>query len=190
MLSIYGNSSGRFCDGLSRRNFLKIGGLGMGGLALPEMLKASANSGGGKREKSIIMIYLPGGPPHQDMYDLKMDARDSRESADPDQRAGRSDFRDVAENARQMHRSTAIRSWWGAQHSNHIAHRSSAWGAEATRRLANLWCGHSKMQGEKPAMPPFVGLENKMKHRPHTAATPLWWRGANHFGRRAMGRPT
>ena len=74
MLSIYGNSSGRFCDGLSRRNFLKIGGLGMGGLALPELLKASANSGGGKREKSIIMIYLPGGPPHQDMYDLKMDA--------------------------------------------------------------------------------------------------------------------
>ena len=64
MLSIYGNSSGRFCDGLSRRNFLKIGGLGMGGLALPELLKASANSGGGKREKSIIMIYLPGGPPH------------------------------------------------------------------------------------------------------------------------------
>ena len=74
MLSIYGNSSGRFCDGVSRRNFLKIGGLGMGGLALPDILRASGSSGGGKREKSIIMIYLPGGPPHQDMYDLKMDA--------------------------------------------------------------------------------------------------------------------
>ena len=74
MLSIYGNSSGRFCDGVSRRNFLKIGDLGMGGLALPELLRASASSGGGKREKSIIMIFLPGGPPHQDMYDLKMDA--------------------------------------------------------------------------------------------------------------------
>ena len=53
MLSIYGNSSGRFCDGVSRRNFLKIGGLGMGGLALPQLLRASAASGGGSHERSI-----------------------------------------------------------------------------------------------------------------------------------------
>ena len=55
MLSIYGNSSGRFCAGASRRNFLKLGGLGMGSLALPELLRASVSSDGGKREKSIIM---------------------------------------------------------------------------------------------------------------------------------------
>ena len=39
MLSILGNRS-RFCDGISRRNFLRIGALGMGGLALPQLLKA------------------------------------------------------------------------------------------------------------------------------------------------------
>ena len=72
MLNLFGNSSGRFCDGTSRRNFLKIGGLGMGGLSLPELLRASSASVEAKREKSIIMIYLPGGPPHQDMYDLKL----------------------------------------------------------------------------------------------------------------------
>ncbi|MCH2383554.1 MAG: DUF1501 domain-containing protein, partial [Pedosphaera sp.] len=123
VLSIYGNSSGRFCDGVSRRNFLRIGGLGMGGLALPELLRASAPSGGGRREKSIIMIYLPGGPPHQDMYALKMAAP----------REIRGEFKPIRTTvpgiqisemlpliAKQMHRATPIRSIVGArdEHSN------------------------------------------------------------------------
>src|SRR5215208_3525001 len=73
MLTIYGPSS-KFCDGVSRRNFLKIGALGLGGLALPDLLKAEAASGIRKSHKAIIMIYLPGGPPHQDTFDLKLDA--------------------------------------------------------------------------------------------------------------------
>ena len=77
MLTIHGSSSNQFCDGRSRRNFLKIGalgfgGLGFGGLSLPQLLRAE--QGGGRSSKSIIMIYLPGGPPHQDMYDLKTNA--------------------------------------------------------------------------------------------------------------------
>src|SRR4026207_1229947 len=73
MLTIYGQRH-RFCDGISRRNFLKIGALGLGGLALPQILQAEAQSGIRKSHKAIIMIYLPGGPPHQDMFDLKLDA--------------------------------------------------------------------------------------------------------------------
>src|SRR5712671_4502975 len=73
MLTIYGQRH-RFCDGISRRNFLRIGALGLGGLALPDLLQAEAQSGIRKSHKAIIMIYLPGGPPHQDMFDLKMDA--------------------------------------------------------------------------------------------------------------------
>src|SRR5437016_13749049 len=73
MLTIYGNES-RFCDGISRRNFLRIGALGLGGLALPQLLQAEARSGIRNSHKAVIMIYLPGGPPHQDMFDLKMDA--------------------------------------------------------------------------------------------------------------------
>ena len=73
MLTITGKAQ-RFCDGVSRRNFLKIGALGMGGMALPEILRAEAQAHLGKSQKSIIMVYLPGGPSHQDMYDLKMDA--------------------------------------------------------------------------------------------------------------------
>src|SRR5436190_17774592 len=76
MLTIYANAPGtrRFCDGVSRRNFLKIGALGLGGLALPQLLQAEAKSGIRRSHKAVIMIYLPGGPPHQDMFDLKMDA--------------------------------------------------------------------------------------------------------------------
>src|SRR5678809_1601440 len=73
MLTIYGNKQ-RFCDGISRRNFLKIGALGLGGLALPQLLQAEAKSGIRRSHKAVIMIFLPGGPSHQDIFDLKMDA--------------------------------------------------------------------------------------------------------------------
>src|SRR5437899_2532663 len=58
----------------SRREFLKIGALGVGGLTLPGLLKAEAASGIRSAHKSVILIYLVGGPPHQDMFDLKPDA--------------------------------------------------------------------------------------------------------------------
>jgi hypothetical protein len=74
MLTIYGNKQ-RFCDGVSRRNFLKIGSLALGGVSLPGLLRASAQAGEkADRHKSVIMIYLPGGPSHLDTYDLKPEA--------------------------------------------------------------------------------------------------------------------
>ncbi|MBI3824346.1 MAG: DUF1501 domain-containing protein [Planctomycetes bacterium] len=59
---------------LPRRSFLKIGGLGMAGLALPQLLKAEDAAGIRSSTKSVILIYLVGGPPHQDMFDLKPNA--------------------------------------------------------------------------------------------------------------------
>lgn len=73
MLTING-SGFRLCDGLSRRSFLQIGGLAMGGLSLPQLLQAEAASGTGSSHKSVIMIFLAGGPPHQDMVDMKPEA--------------------------------------------------------------------------------------------------------------------
>jgi hypothetical protein len=75
MFTIYGNRA-RFCDGLSRRNFLKIGafGFGAGALTLPNLLRAEAAAGIRKSHKAVIMVYLPGGPSHQDMYDIKTEA--------------------------------------------------------------------------------------------------------------------
>src|SRR5882724_6415659 len=62
------------CDGVSRRDFLKIGGLGLGGLSLSQLLQLECRAGIRRSNKAVIMIYLVGGPPHQDMYDLKPDA--------------------------------------------------------------------------------------------------------------------
>src|SRR5438876_11822124 len=72
MLTLSGRPyDGGFCDRLTRRNFVKIGSLGVAGLTLPQLLKAEAQAGSGRSQKSVIMIYLVGGPPHQDMFDLK-----------------------------------------------------------------------------------------------------------------------
>jgi hypothetical protein len=78
MFTLLGAKQG-FCDGLTRRNFLQIGAFGAG-LTLADMLRlragaaASPTAPAPTRPKSAIMIYLPGGPSHMDMYDLKPDA--------------------------------------------------------------------------------------------------------------------
>ena len=65
---------GRFCDGLSRRDFLVVGGSIAGGLSLSSLLRAEAQQGIRRGHKSLINIFLPGGPPHQDLWDMKPDA--------------------------------------------------------------------------------------------------------------------
>ena len=64
----------RLCDGVSRRDFFSIGLLGLGALALPQLLRAEAGQGISRSHKSVIMIDLTGDPPHQDMVDLKPEA--------------------------------------------------------------------------------------------------------------------
>lgn len=61
----------RHCDGIQRRTALQIGSLAMGGLSLPQLLQAEDRSNSNGQHKSVIMIFLTGGPPHQDMVDLK-----------------------------------------------------------------------------------------------------------------------
>ena len=74
MLSIPGNPIDGFCDGLSRRNFLRIGSLGLGGLSLTDLLRAEAAAGKTEQQKSVVMIYLPGGPTQHETFDPKPDA--------------------------------------------------------------------------------------------------------------------
>src|SRR5947208_13628073 len=63
----------RCCDGLTRRSFLQIGGLALGGLTLPQLLRAEEHSGR-RSQRSVIMVYLSGGLAHQDTFDLKPNA--------------------------------------------------------------------------------------------------------------------
>ena len=60
-----------FCDGVSRRDFLRIGSLAVGGLTLAGLLEAEARAGAAATGKSVINIYLSGGPTHLDTFDLK-----------------------------------------------------------------------------------------------------------------------
>ena len=88
MLSLsLGRSFGDSCDGLSRRNLLRLGGTGaLAGLSLPTLLElqAKAASGDGAQAKSVIMIFLEGGPSHIDMWDLKPNApKEIRGTFDP-----------------------------------------------------------------------------------------------------------
>lgn len=62
-------------DGIGRREVLQIGALGLGGLTLADVLRLQAKTGqGAATPKSVIMVCLPGGPSHIDMYDPKPDA--------------------------------------------------------------------------------------------------------------------
>jgi hypothetical protein len=60
----------------SRRNFLSVGTLALGGLSLADLLRLEARAAAGDppRQKSVIFVYLPGGPSHIDLYDMKPDA--------------------------------------------------------------------------------------------------------------------
>jgi hypothetical protein len=64
----------RFCDRVSRRDFLRAGALGLGGLTLADLLRLRAQQGERTSARSVIMICLAGGPSHIDLYDLKPNA--------------------------------------------------------------------------------------------------------------------
>ena len=70
--------SPRRCDGVSRRSFLKVGSLGLAGLTLADALRArafaSANQGTSVPDRSVILIWLDGGPPQHETYDPKPEA--------------------------------------------------------------------------------------------------------------------
>lgn len=176
MLSILSDSSGRFCDGLSRRSFLKIGGLSLGGATLPQLLAAEAANGSTSRginHQAVIMIYLPGGPPHQDMWDLKMDA--------PSEYRG--EFRPIGTNvpgieiceqfpriARMADKFTFIRSMVGAE-GPHDAVMCLTGRRGRTGTPPGGWPSLgavlSKLDGRvNDSCPPFVGLSPKCGHEP------------------------
>jgi hypothetical protein len=72
MLTFYGQRTHRHCDGITRREMLRVGALGLGGLTLAELLRREVEaSSKPARSKSVIYIVLDGGPSHIDMWDLK-----------------------------------------------------------------------------------------------------------------------
>ncbi len=172
MLNVLGPRQRSFCDGLSRRSFLKIGGLALGGMALPEVLRAETTTGHRLGHKGIIMIYLPGGPPHQDMFDLKMAA--------PVEVRG--EFRPIRTNvpgieicehfprlAQMMDKVAIIRSLvgCGSEHAAFQCQTGRTKNNQPPGGWPSLGSTLSKLAGPvNPGVPPFVGLAPKMGHMP------------------------
>jgi hypothetical protein len=73
MLTFWGAPK-RSCDRVNRRDFLRVGALGLSGMTLADVLRLRAEGGTGQSPRAVIMVCLAGGPSHIDMYDLKPDA--------------------------------------------------------------------------------------------------------------------
>ena len=178
---------------LSRRSFLQIGALGLGGLTLPQLLRAESANGTHSSQKSVILIYLVGGPPHQDMFDLKPDA--PKEIAGP--------WRPIATNvngvqiceafpllARNMDKLAIVRSLVGNQ-AGHDAIQVFNGFHPSKPKPSGGWPQFgsvvSKLQGSvDPATPPFISLCYTATHGPYNEPGPGFL-GASHTPFRPMG---
>lgn len=169
MFEIHGKPQMPDCDGVSRRSFLKIGGLAMGGLSLPQLLQAEAHSGVGRSHKAIIMVFLSGGPPHQDMFDLKMEApAEIRGEFQPIDTAvpGIQICEHLPLLAQRMQRLAIIRSLVGSEGRHAAFQCVTGWPVD--RQPAGGWPSFgsaiSKLQGPvRLGTPPFVSLAPRMK---------------------------
>lgn len=77
MLTLVSQNAHPNCDGIGRRDFLKIGGLGLGAFGLPQLLAArelAAKSGRSVKDTSVVWLWLGGGPTHVETFDPKMSA--------------------------------------------------------------------------------------------------------------------
>ena len=175
MLNILGRrdqSGPRFCDGVSRRGLLKVGGLLMGGASLAQILAAEAKANVGKSQKGVIMIFLPGGPPHQDMYDLKTEApAEIRGPFRPiDTKVPGIQICELLPRmAGMMDKLVPIRSIVGATGSHYAF---QCWtGRRHETQPAGGWPSFgsciSELQGPvNPGVPPYVSLCYKCSHKP------------------------
>jgi hypothetical protein len=179
VLSILGQQVPSYCDHHSRRQFLKIGGLALGGLALPQILQAEESSpltrGQKLPHKAVIMIFLSGGPSHQDMYDLKMEApveiRGSFQPI-PTKIPGIQICEHLPRMATMMDKFAIIRSLYGCpdQHASDLCVSGYPIGPKGRQDgHPSLGSAVSKLGGPvDPAVPPFVGLTIKTRHEPYS----------------------
>jgi uncharacterized protein DUF1501 len=177
MLSILGQSQ-RFCDGVSRRGFLKIGAFAFGAyqLSLADILRAESASGTSSH-KAVINIFLGGGPPHQDMWDIKTEA--------PVEIRG--EFKPIATKvpgiqigetfsriARLADKFVFIRSVVGARGGHDAYQCMTGWDMQSLKPMGgrpSVGAVVARLQGPTdPSVPPFVGLAAPTQHRPWSDA--------------------
>jgi len=152
---------------------LRIGALGLGGLTLPQLLALESQGATSGRKKSVIMLYLCGGPPHQDMFDIKIDA--------PPEIRG--EFAPIKTNvpgveigellpkmAAMMDKLVAIRTIVGCKddHAGYQCYTGKLSNGEPAGGWPHFGSAVSKLQGpSSPGVPPFVSLCYTTQHKPY-----------------------
>jgi len=187
MWTIPGKARGGFCDGLTRRDFLRVGGLALGGLALPELLRAEARAGVDRSHKAVIMVFLPGGPPHQDTFDLKPDApAEIRGEFRPIPTAvpGISICEHLPRLAAIMDKVALVRSIADGRDEHAAHHCFSGYAPSVSTQQGgrpSLGSIVSKLQGPvDPSVPAFVGLSPRMGFAPWSSPGDPGYLGVAH----------
>ncbi len=176
MLTVYG-SPARYCDGLSRRSFLKVGALGVGGLTLPQLMRAEAASGK-KSHKSVIMVYLSGGMAHQDTFDLKPNGPAELRGEFkpiPTSVTGIQFGEHVPKLAKCADKLAVIRSLVGQRDEHSSWQSMTGTTMDAAKRANTPHFGSivARMQGQTdPTVPAFVDLSPTMQHKPYNSPGP------------------
>ncbi|MEZ6047366.1 MAG: DUF1501 domain-containing protein [Planctomycetaceae bacterium] len=177
MLNIFGNSS-RMCDGISRRSFLQIGGFTFGSMAslsLPQILRAESISGHAtpNSHKAIINVFLAGGAPHQDMWEIKTEApKEIRGEFSPISTAvpGIQIGECFPKIASMMDKFTVIRSIVGNSGGHDGYQCLSGWARRDGASIGgypSIGSVLSKLQGPvHKAMPPHISLTAQTSHAP------------------------
>jgi hypothetical protein len=178
MLTVYG-SPVRMCDGVNRRSFLRIGtlGIGTGALSLADVFRSEVRAKSSSSHKAVINVFLGGGPPHQDTFDLKPEA--------PSEVRG--EFKPIATNvtgiqigevfprmSKLMDRCALIRSVVGATGRHDAVQCMSGWTLQDLAPLGgypSLGSAITRLQGPvDPSVPAFIGLAQPTKHVPWSDA--------------------
>lgn len=177
MLNLFGNRV-RLCDGLPRRDFLAVGSLALGGLSLPQLLQAEDAAGIRNSQKSVIMVYLTGGPPHQDMVDLKPDApQEIRGEFSPiaTQVPGIQISELMPRLAKMSDKLAIIRSLVGSdgRHSSFQCVTGRRFATQPQGGWPEIGSIMSKLHGPvDPSIPPAVDLSIHMAHLPYNLPGP------------------
>jgi uncharacterized protein (DUF1501 family) len=177
MLTFTGASRDRYCDGLTRRNFLRLGALGVGGPALADVLRgqaaAATGAATGARPKSVIYIVLSGGPSHIDMWDLKPHApAEYRGPFHPIDTAlpGVQICEHMPRQAAMMDRLALVRGIQSVENDHFLSEVYTGLPRAAGPRPA--WGSIvSRLAGNTSAMPTYASLEERLGEyeRPHYA---------------------
>ncbi len=193
MLTVTGSCRNRFCDGVTRRSFLRAGTLGASALSLPDLLQADELNRGAKRDHSVVMIYLPGGPTQHETFDPKPHApREIRGSFQPVSTAvpGTQFCELLPKLAAMSDKFSIVRSLVGLmnRHESFQCYTGRPGGRAGDNEPAGGWPSlgstvSSVLGPTRDGMIPYVDAAPKMGHRPynnlgvHDPASTLSWPG-------------